>query len=696
MSKNKEPKKNVKKTEEEKEKEREKQREKEEEEENKREKLNLDPYRIDFLLFPSSRPNTKIKSLCPKCALVPNIGLSEKSEISHYVKCPNCRYCYCCSNPKSKTLDDYISIMVKCHSENLFCEVHKENNNKIPAFVSCELCQKWMCEDCINEHLNKEKNHQYYLIRTPYDENVHTNCPNHNFIEYKYYITEHIVYGYHICEKCNFNNSYDEDSDIIPINKEKGLCYIKQLKELIELGINYLDDYCKNLYNILIKSINKDQNLMKKAKEFYEKFLIRNRRALFFYQMAINTATPSCTNYILIENISCLLETKFDKIDLTNKGKNDLLNKEEINNILKFFEENYIVGINKKKKGDIKEFEIKEICKIEKNPNKIEKNEEESDYDKRFVGMILLNENNICTCSKNGYINIFHLKKSSFNGEHLLSIKAHENEIITIDKIKDDSFKFVTLDNNLIKIWNYNIDKNNKVTNFQCETILNKISESPMEFLYVLNESHCISYFTDDDHVIILNESYKKFFDVSFSSCNLKALYQIDSNDNNNMVFVVGGRNVIVFWDLVGKINCRGSIKCECMSGNSIYYWKNNILLVGGIDILSIVNVSTFNYEQFIKVSRSEFSCFLNIKCGILCGIGDTENSSSFSSGIADRKSTKFFVVKNNDKGKIEYFLINDIFHERGITKALWIDEDKFICSFHYDDILKIYQIKQN
>ncbi len=309
--------------------------------------------------------------------------------------------------------------------------------------------------------------------------------------------------------------------------------------------------------------------------------------------------------------------------------------------------------------------------------------------------MILLNENNICTCSKNGYINIFHLKKSSFNGEHLLSIKAHENEIITIDNIKDDSFKFVTLDNNLIKIWNYNIDKDNKVTKIQCETSLNKITESPMEFLYVLNMSNSISYFTNDDHVIILDKDYKQFFDVNFSSCNLQSLYQIDSNDKNNFVFVVGGRNVIIFWDLVGKIHCRGSIKCECVSGNSIYYWKNNILLVGGRDILSIVNVNTLKYEQFIQLIRSDFSCFLNIKCGILCGI-DTNYSYSYYFSNTDSKLTKFVVVKNDNKGKIEYFLINDKFHDRGITKILWIDSDKFICSFHYDDILKIYQIKQN
>ena len=665
-------------------------REKRIKKENEREKANLLPYRIDYLSFSSSRPNTKIKSLCPKCSFVPNIRLSLNSEGGHYVKCLSCRYCYCCSHPKSKTLDDYISIMVKTHQENLYCEVH-EGDKKIPADFSCELCQKWMCEDCLNEHLKKEKDHQYYYIMKSYKKNEYTNCPRHDYIEYKYYVTdEDFFYGNHCCEKCSINKDYDIDFNKIP--KEKGLCYLKEVKELIELGINYLDDYCKNLYNILIKSINDDKILFKKAKEIYEQFLIRNRRALFYYQMVVNTATPSCTNYNLIDNLLSLLETKFNKININKNENNGLLNKDEINKVLEFFEENYIIGINEKKMEEIEEFQIKEINKIEKNLNNIK--EKEKEIENRFIGMILLNENNICTCSENGYIHIFHIQKNSFNGEHLLSIKAHEENIISLDKMKDKSFKFVTSDENQIKIWNYNIDKNNKIINIQCETSLNKISDSPIEFIYVLNMSNNISFFTDNNYVIILNNDYIKFF--SLSAYNIKTLYQIDSNDNNDKVFVIGLSDTIIFYDLIGKIKCRGNIECECISGNSIHYWKNNILLVGGINILSIVNINTYKYEKFIKLSSSEFSCFLNINCGILCGIGDTTNSSSFRYGIADEKLTKFLVVKKNNKGEIEYFLINNEFHDKGITNALWIDQDKFICCFHYDDILKIYQIKQD
>ena len=70
--------------------------------EDEEEKKNLEKFKINYLSFPSSFPNTKLKSLCPMCSEIPNINLSLNSEKGHYVKCNACRYCYCCSHPRSK------------------------------------------------------------------------------------------------------------------------------------------------------------------------------------------------------------------------------------------------------------------------------------------------------------------------------------------------------------------------------------------------------------------------------------------------------------------------------------------------------------------------------------------------------------------------------------------------------------------
>ena len=175
---------------------------------------NFEKYRINYLSFKTSEPNTDLKAVCPICSNIPDINLSLDSEKGHYVKCLKCRYCYCCSYPRSKTLDDYISIMVKIHKDNIKCEIHKEKGKDENAYFSCEKCQKWMCEECINKHINIEeyKDHYYYIIRKVIKENKsNTICPKHD-LEYTYYVTEDFAFGFHICNKCEID---ENDPDMV-------------------------------------------------------------------------------------------------------------------------------------------------------------------------------------------------------------------------------------------------------------------------------------------------------------------------------------------------------------------------------------------------------------------------------------------------------------------------------------------------
>ena len=203
--------------------------------EDEEEKKNLEKFKINYLSFPTSFPNTKLKSLCPMCPEIPNIYLSLDSENGHNVKCKSCGYCYCCSHPRSKSLEAYICIMSKIQQENIKCEIDKEKGIEKEGFFSCEKCQKWMCVECINEHIKTNKNHNYYIIQKYNKKDYHTHCAEHNLKEFDYYYTN-------------------------------GFIYVSQLKEIIKNGVEYLDNYCKNIYDILIKSINSEE-LLKKAKK---------------------------------------------------------------------------------------------------------------------------------------------------------------------------------------------------------------------------------------------------------------------------------------------------------------------------------------------------------------------------------------------------------------------------------------------
>ena len=664
----------------------------------------MEKYRIDFLSFKSSLPNTKIKSLCPMCEEVPNIHLSTDSEKGHYVKCNACRYCYCCSHPRTETLDDYISVMVKIQQENIKCDVHKEKGIEEEGYFSCEYCQKWMCEECINKHIKEKKEHYYYIIRKVAKYDLHTHCLRHNLEEYSYYLTEDFMIGYHLCKFCNFDDD-DPDTDIVRIPIEKGACFLNQLKEILKNGVEYLDNYCQNIYNHLINSIKNNPDLLKKAKEIYEKFLIRNRRVLFYYQMCINAGTPSIANYNLIKNISSLLFTKFEKINISLTKE---LNKEDINKILNFFDKNYIVGFEERKMEETNEFNIKEICTIKreikesdeitkiKEEKEKEKDEDNKDDDKKkikYMGIILLNESIICTGTEDGFIHLFDFDKTTLESKNTLAQKVHEKRVISLDNIKNTKHKFVTCDEKSIKIWKLNKTNNNYTLG--CDTVLKNLSKYELKNLYVLNNSDKISFSDDNNELFILDSFYKKVFNINTGGDRIKGLYQIESNDENNDICILGKRENIYLMN-PSSINKKdlliGTINCGCFCGNSFYYLGKNKLIVGDEDIY-IVDIKSLKLENIIKIGSAEITCFLKFNDLIICGYGDTRGCSSWSYGIANEKTTKFCALKIN-KEKYESILLSDDFNECGITNALWIDKDKFISCFYEDDKLKVFQIK--
>ena len=108
----------------------------EEEDEDEIQRKNFEKYKINFLTFKTSNPKTSLKTLCPICSYVPDIDLSFNLGGALHVKCSYCRYCYCCSYPRSKTLEDYIEIQSKIQEDNSKCEICKEKGIDEEAFFS--------------------------------------------------------------------------------------------------------------------------------------------------------------------------------------------------------------------------------------------------------------------------------------------------------------------------------------------------------------------------------------------------------------------------------------------------------------------------------------------------------------------------------------------------------------------------------
>ena len=222
---------------------------------------------------------------------------------------------------------------------------------------------------------------------------------------------------------------------------------------------------------------------------------------------------------------------------------------------------------------------------------------------------------------------------------------------------------------------------------------LNDYSDSELVYLYVLNNSNCISFINEDNKVIILNSFYKRFFNVHYETDSLNALYQIESKDDNNFLFIVGGVGNIILYKLLNKIECIGSLHIDSFSGKSFFYLGNDKLLIGGKNNIYIINVKNVKLEQIIRMYSAECTCFLKYNNMILCGYGDTSICHFWSNGIALNKQTKFLLLKQNEDN-LESHFIEDVFYEFGISNSIWIDKDKFISCFYNDNCMKIFKIK--
>ena len=145
--------------------------------------------------------------------------------------------------------------------------------------------------------------------------------------------------------------------------------------------------------------------------------------------------------------------------------------------------------------------------------------------------------------------------------------------------------------------------------------------------------------------------------------------------------------------DDIKNIKCLGSLRIDSFSGKSIYYIGDNIVLVGGIDNIYMVDIEEVKLIQIIRISSAECTCFIKFKDMIICGYGDTSGCSFWSNGIAGSKDTKFIIIKKNGEN-YEYHYIEDEFYNYGITNALLIDNNKFISCFYNNDCIKIFQLK--
>jgi surface protein len=185
---------------------------------------------------------------CVSCGWIEDIKISKLvNSFSSYSKCINCLKnikCSECSRYSKWIGRDFIR-----------CSIHK--NEPLPfIYLYCEICNKFICENCKSEHVNKSNKEIKHKIEQIYDLDIII-CEEH-FLKCSEFCLECNKY---ICEKC-IENAHQSHQ--------------KKEEKDDKLNLEILNDYYKKLNEGLKKKseiINQESNFQGDDFTIYQKFL---------------------------------------------------------------------------------------------------------------------------------------------------------------------------------------------------------------------------------------------------------------------------------------------------------------------------------------------------------------------------------------------------------------------------------------
>ena len=206
-------------------------------------------------------------------------------------------------NIQTIQISEYINLIKKytyLYSECSICKKLQNQSKDIPIFSYCIKCDKVICNDCINEHLqSNEKNHQNmskeYIIKNN-EKNI--KCLEHP-------TEKNIAYCFdcniHLCNKCLKNRKHlihrkNAIIDVKPNEKmiEKLNGIINIYKEKIKILNKGKEKKELELFNKLKENIKKvkeeKENKIKEAKSEIQKEIVKNEKELNddLYALKIN------------------------------------------------------------------------------------------------------------------------------------------------------------------------------------------------------------------------------------------------------------------------------------------------------------------------------------------------------------------------------------------------------------------------
>ena len=228
--------------------------------------------------------------VCDRCFNIPKITIINKKEVK--LECENC------DRNSILSLDYFDRFRNANENDRLFALPNcSEQNHFSPAVLYCFKCSRYLCNDCLNNHIrgrghitiNQKISHKFFCPKRFHEDNVlNIFCKECNS---------------YLCRDCvrnhNHNDKYffeDEENKINEIRNNIHIC-----EEIIQKEERYFN----NMKSRLEEKINKLTNLFNDYKQ-------RNTNLINFYNLLINNYEQlrDVNNYNIRNNI--FLNNKFD------------------------------------------------------------------------------------------------------------------------------------------------------------------------------------------------------------------------------------------------------------------------------------------------------------------------------------------------------------------------------------------------
>lgn len=269
---------------------------------------------------------------CPECKKFPKFKISSPSLLSYE--------CECSQKGQSK------EIKITDLFEKFIQKTNEKCNNhpSIPSNSFCQICNKFFCSECLNEHNREEKNGEHEITHTFIDKK--TFCSSHKNELAEYYCLNCRL---HICSNClnyHLKHTFWKLKEIIKENTFQNLYSIYLLaKKKIEENNKYLQERIIDQINTQINEqilifTEKKNDYIKQITKSYQKSKEINQNLLKFYNLLLNHysstfSNPSYNSIYNLQNIKVNLDC------CEYQSAKDL--ETNYQNILKYFKENFVL-----------------------------------------------------------------------------------------------------------------------------------------------------------------------------------------------------------------------------------------------------------------------------------------------------------------------------------------------------------------